>query len=167
MFPCFREERSGAKRDRESIELDRVPLLDLDDCLLPVGRGAGVAADPAELAEKRVGRLMAPIHSEDARRRAIEASSHLHVESYIKTVRASAAFSRVDNLENIDVPTLLLYGDEDPLTPPTVAAYMKEHIAGAELVIVEKAGHMPYLEKSEIFNDAVLSFLKRHRDLAH
>ncbi|MGB0577936.1 MAG: alpha/beta fold hydrolase [Alphaproteobacteria bacterium] len=124
-------------------------------------------ADPAELAEKRGGRLMAPIHSEDARRRAIEASSQLHVESYIKTVRASAAFSRVDNLENIDVPTLLLYGDEDPLTPPTVAAYMKEHIAGAELVIVEKAGHMPYLEKPEIFNDAVLSFLKRHRDLAH
>ena len=123
-------------------------------------------ADPAEVAQKRGGRLMAPVHSADASRRAIEASSQLHVESYIKTVRASAAFSRVDNLENIDVPTLLLFGEEDPLTPPTVAAYMLEHIAGAELVIIEKAGHMPYLERPDAFNRAVLSFLHDHRDLA-
>ena len=123
-------------------------------------------ADPAELAQKRGGRLMAPGHSEDARRRAIESSAQLHVESYIKTVRASAAFSRVDNLTNINVPTLLLFGKEDPLTPPTVADYMMENITGAELVVIDKAGHMPYLEKPTEFNDAVLSFLKRHRDLA-
>ncbi len=123
-------------------------------------------ADPVELAQQRGGRLMAPDHTADARQRAIEAASLLHVESYIKTVRASAAFTRVDNLKNIDVPTLLLFGDQDPLTPPTVAAYMMEHIAGAELAMIEGAGHMPYIEKPDAFNDAALSFLKRHRDLA-
>ncbi|MBK17637.1 MAG: alpha/beta hydrolase [Rhodospirillaceae bacterium] len=123
-------------------------------------------AAPVELARKRGGRLMAPEHSEDARRRAIEASSQLHVESYIKTVRASAAFSRIDNLAKINVPTLLLFGEQDPLTPPTVADYMMEKISGAELVVIDKAGHMPYLEQPDAFNSAVLKFLMQYRDLA-
>lgn len=123
-------------------------------------------ADPKERAPKSAGRLMAPGASEDARRRAIEASSMLHVDSYIKTVRASAAFSRVDNLPNIAVPTLLVFGEVDPLTPPTVGEYMQERIAGSKLVIIEKAGHMTNLEQPAAFNAAVLSFLLEHRDLA-
>lgn len=123
-------------------------------------------ADPKERAPKSAGRLMAPGASEDARRRAIEASSMLHVDSYIKTVRASAAFSRVDNLPNIAVPTLLVFGEVDPLTPPTVGEYMQERIAGSKLVIIEKAGHMTNLEQPAAFNAAVLSFLQEHRDLA-
>lgn len=123
-------------------------------------------ADPKERAPKSAGRLMAPGASEDARRRAIEASSMLHVDSYIKTVRASAAFSRVDNLPNIAVPTLLVFGEVDPLTPPTVGEYMQERIAGSKFVIIEKAGHMTNLEQPAAFNAAVLSFLQEHRDLA-
>jgi 3-oxoadipate enol-lactonase len=124
-------------------------------------------ADPAELAQQRGGRLMAPSASEDARQRAIAAASQLHVDSYIKTVKASATFSRVDNLQNIDVPTLLVFGDVDPLTPPTVGEYMQERIKGSELVIIEDAGHMTNLEKPEVFNAAVLAFLRTHRTRAH
>lgn len=123
-------------------------------------------ADPAELAQKRGGRLMGPNAPEKARQRAIEASSQLHVESYIKTVRASATFSRVDNLKNIDVPTLLVFGDVDPLTPPHVGEYMRERIKGSDLKIIEDAGHMSNQERPEAFNEAVLSFLRTHRELA-
>ncbi len=123
-------------------------------------------ADPAELARKRGGRLMAPSASAKTRQLAIETSSQLHVESYIKTVRASAAFSRVDNLVNIDVPTLLVFGDLDPLTPPSVGECMQERIAGSQLVIVENAGHMTNLEQPNSFNSAVISFLRDHRSLA-
>ena len=110
---------------------------------------------------------MGPNASDDARRRAIEASSQLHVDSYIKTVRASASFSRVDNLANIQVPTLLVYGDVDPLTPPRVGEYMQERIAGSELKIIEDAGHMTNLERPEAFNTTVLEFLRTHRNLAN
>lgn len=116
-------------------------------------------ADPKVRAWQVAGRLMGPNHSEDAARRGAEAHAALHVESYIKTVRASAAYNRVDNLGNIAVPTLLLFGDVDPLTPPTVGEYMRERIAGAKLVIIEDAGHMTNLERPEAFNKAVLAFL--------
>lgn len=148
-----RDTRSGRSQSIEEFVESRIrPFLD--------------GADPAELAQKRGGRLMAPSASEDARRRAIEASSQLHVESYIKTVRASAAFSRVDNLKNIDVPTLLVFGDVDPLTPPSVGEYMQERIKGSALEIIKDAGHMTNLEQPDAFNTTVLSFLKRHRALA-
>lgn len=147
------DERSGRSQSIEEFVESRIrPYLD--------------GADPKERAPKSAGRLMAPGASEDARRRAIAASSMLHVDSYIKTVRASAAFSRVDNLPNIAVPTLLVFGDVDPLTPPTVGEYMQERIAGSKLVIIEKAGHMTNLEQPAAFNAAVLSFLQEHRDLA-
>lgn len=117
-------------------------------------------ADPADVARKRGGRLMAPNASEDARQRALEASSQLHVVSYIKTVRASATFSRVDNLQKISVPTLLVFGDQDPLTPPRVGEYMHERIQGSELAIIDNAGHMTNLEQPDAFNQVVLKFLK-------
>lgn len=123
-------------------------------------------ADPKERAARNAGRLMAPGASEDAKRRAVEASSMLHVDSYIKTVRASASFSRVDNLANISVPTLLVYGALDPLTPPHVGAYMQEHIKGARLEIIANAGHLTNLEQPGAFNGVVLSFLRAHRNLA-
>lgn len=147
------DERSGRSQSIEEFVESRIrPYLD--------------GADPKERAPKSAGRLMTPGASEDARRRAIEASSMLHVESYIKTVRASASFSRVDNLANIAVPTLLVFGDVDPLTPPTVGEYMQERIAGSKLVIIENAGHMTNLEQPTAFNAAVLSFLQEHRNLA-
>ena len=90
----------------------------------------------------------------------------LHVESYIKTVRASASFSRVDNLKNISVPTLLVYGEVDPLTPPHVGAYMQERIDGSRLEIIAGAGHMTNLEQPAAFNEVVMSFLREHRALA-
>lgn len=116
-------------------------------------------ADPAERARVSAGRLMSPRRSEDAVRRAVAASSQLHVESYIKTVRASAAFSRVDDLPNIRVPTLLVFGAEDPLTPPRVGEYMRERIPGARLEIIPDAGHMTNLEQPDAFNRLVLDFL--------
>ena len=124
-------------------------------------------ADPKQQALKNAGQLMSPKRSEDAVQRAIRASSEIHVESYIKTVRASAAYNRVDELPNIKVPTLLLFGAEDALTPPTVGEYMQENIAGARLVVIPDAGHLTNLEKPEQFNRAVLDFLREHRDLAH
>jgi 3-oxoadipate enol-lactonase len=123
-------------------------------------------ATPKERAPLSAGRLMSPKRSDDAFRRAVAASETLHVESYIKTVRASAAYNRVDTLERIAVPTLLVFGAEDPLTPPTVGEYMHEHIRGSRLAIIDDAGHMTNLEKPDAFNAAVLGFLLEHADLA-
>ncbi len=147
------DERSGRSQTIEEFVTSRIqPYLD--------------GADPKDRAPKTAGRLMSSKRSDDALRRAIRASSEIHVESYIKTVRASAAYNRVDTLGDISVPTLLVFGAEDPLTPPTVGEYMQEKIDGSELVVISDAGHLTNLEKPNEFNAAVLKFLRVHRDLA-
>jgi len=120
-------------------------------------------ADPKERASKVAGKLMGPNRPDDAYRRAVAAHATLHVESYIKTVRASATYNRIDNLANIDVPVLLVFGEVDPLTPPHVGEYLQERIRGSRLIIIEDAGHMTNLECPELFNSAVLEFLLQQR----
>lgn len=64
--------------------------------------------------------------------------------------------------EKIAVPTLLIAGANDPLREPGYANRLHERIAGSELRVYERCGHMPNLEHAERFNDDVLAFLERH-----
>ncbi len=62
-------------------------------------------------------------------------------------------------LAAIDVPTLVLVGDEDTLTPPSAAEALVAGIRGAKLVVLPGAGHLSNLETPDAFNAAVLDFL--------
>jgi pimeloyl-ACP methyl ester carboxylesterase len=55
-------------------------------------------------------------------------------------------------LETIDVPTLVIVGDEDALTPPKQAEVLVDGIRGARLEIIAGAGHVPCLERPAAFN---------------
>jgi pimeloyl-ACP methyl ester carboxylesterase len=65
----------------------------------------------------------------------------------------------VDMLPSIHFPTLIVVGEEDTLTPPAMSEQMHEAIAGSELRILPKAGHLPNLEDSQKFNEVVARFL--------
>jgi len=65
-------------------------------------------------------------------------------------------------LESIRVPTLLLTGDADMFAPPPVLKMFARHIRHAETVIVPEAGHSTYWEQPDVFNRAVLDFVKKH-----
>ena len=88
----------------------------------------------------------------------------LHKDSYLKTIEASLSFDRSAEIDRISVPTLLLYGEHDRLTPPTVGKALHERIAGSELTVIEGAGHLSNIERPEAFNAALLAFLVKHRD---
>lgn len=62
-------------------------------------------------------------------------------------------------LKQIVVPTLILVGSEDAITPPANSELMHREIAGSRLEIIEGAGHVVNLEKPEEFNASVASFL--------
>ncbi len=64
-------------------------------------------------------------------------------------------------LSNIDVPTMLLVGEQDTLTPPPVMQAMHEKITGSYLVTVPEAGHMSPLENPEAVTQAIQEFLSR------
>ena len=64
-------------------------------------------------------------------------------------------------LAQIDVPTLLLVGQEDAITPPAEMATVAAAIPGAELVVVPGAGHMTTTENPAAVNAALARFLAR------
>ena len=65
-----------------------------------------------------------------------------------------------DVLPRIDVPTLLLYGDQDVRSPLTVAEEMHASIPRSTLVVIPGVGHMIDMEAAERFNAEVRKFLK-------
>lgn len=64
-------------------------------------------------------------------------------------------------LGEITVPTLILAGRHDWVTPPTQAKQIAAGIPHAELVVFEESGHMPFIEEQQRFLDVVEGFLGR------
>lgn len=62
-------------------------------------------------------------------------------------------------LREIRVPTLIVCGEEDVLTPPADAEALQRGIAGSRLVLIPRAGHLSNLEDPDAFNRALLGFL--------
>jgi pimeloyl-ACP methyl ester carboxylesterase len=66
-------------------------------------------------------------------------------------------------LESIKHPTLLMTGDSDLYTPPSLLRMQARHMPHAEVHIVREAGHSPYWEQPEVFNRILLAFLAKQR----
>lgn len=64
-------------------------------------------------------------------------------------------------LDRITVPTTIIVGDEDTVTPPSDARFMHGRVRGSTLVTIPAAGHMANLEAPEAFNGAIRAFLPR------
>jgi 3-oxoadipate enol-lactonase len=87
----------------------------------------------------------------------VEAQSPAGVEGAIR-----AMLGRPDStplLASIHVPTLIMVGEEDELTPPAESVRMHEGIAGSTLIRIPRAGHVSNLEDPAAFNAAVSAFL--------
>lgn len=65
-------------------------------------------------------------------------------------------------LERIEIPTLLIAGGADLSAPPPLQRFYTARIKNSESVIVPNAGHSTYWEQPEIFNWAVLEFIRKH-----
>jgi 3-oxoadipate enol-lactonase len=68
-----------------------------------------------------------------------------------------------DVLPTITVPTLIIAGDKDQLTPVSTAERMRAAIPNAELVVIAGHTHLVQVEKPEAVHAAIDDFLKRHR----
>ena len=64
-------------------------------------------------------------------------------------------------LKNIDIETLILWGDKDNFQKPDYAPMLTDAIPGAQLIWVEDAGHWVTDEKPEVVTQHILEFLKR------
>lgn len=64
------------------------------------------------------------------------------------------------SLVEVDVPTLIICGREDTVTPVVQSEFMNQKIKGSELHIIENAGHVTNLEQASEFNKHLHNFLK-------
>jgi 3-oxoadipate enol-lactonase len=67
--------------------------------------------------------------------------------------------NRTPMLGSIRVPTLVIVGEDDVITPPDVARKMAAAIPNAKLSVIPEAGHLANMEQPEAVNEALLAWL--------
>ena len=65
------------------------------------------------------------------------------------------------SLHRISIPTLIVCGSDDVVTPPQQSEFIHQKIVGSELYMIDKAGHLPNIEQSGAFNEAIDQFVSQ------
>ena len=81
------------------------------------------------------------------------------VAGYIGCCEAIRRLKYLDRLSKINLPTLIVVGEEDPGTPVAASEAMHERISDSRLVVLPSARHLSNIEQSEAFNAALMEFL--------
>jgi len=119
---------------------------------------------PAAVADAMVPRLVGPTTARERPdvltrvRGLIEANGARGIDDAIVTLMGRP--DRTPWLARIDVPTLLVVGEEDALTPVALHERMRQQIRGARLAVIPHAGHLSNLERPEAFNETLGAFLQ-------
>ena len=109
-----------------------------------------------QLAEARVGALLA---SDDPRSEVIDTMSRIDPAAYRIGAEAVWLADQSDRAAAIQVPTLLICGELDPVTPPSLSEQLAERISNSRLEVIAGASHLANLDKPAEFNRAIDDFL--------
>ncbi|MBK8954220.1 MAG: alpha/beta hydrolase [Saprospiraceae bacterium] len=77
----------------------------------------------------------------------------------IATAKSAIRHNMGDKLHLIKIPTLLIWGSNDGVTPPFVAEKFRELIPNSQLFFLDHCGHAPMMEKPDAFNEILEKFL--------
>ncbi len=89
-------------------------------------------------------------------------NSRIKVIKIIALAKSAIRNNLGEELGQIQVPTLLIWGKNDNVTPPFVAEEFHKLIPNSELAFIDKCGHAPMMEVPNAFNDILEKFLKAH-----
>jgi len=136
------EGRAGRDKMRALVEKDGPPAV--ATAMLPKLIGATSQRDQPDL--------------NDAVRRLIEVNRSESIAGGIGALKSRP--DRTAAMAAVGVPTLVICGEEDALTPPADSQAMAATIPGAKLVMIPAAGHLSNQEQAGAFNTAVQDFLR-------
>jgi pimeloyl-ACP methyl ester carboxylesterase len=88
-------------------------------------------------------------------------NNRLKVIKIIALAKSAIRNNLGDELKNIKQPTLLVWGENDTITPPFVAREFQKLIPNSELFFIDKCGHAPMMEVPGEFNVILHKFLKK------
>jgi len=87
--------------------------------------------------------------------------NRLKVIKIIALAKSAIRNNLGEELNQIKVPTCLIWGKNDTVTPPFVAEAFKKLIPQSELHFIDKCGHAPMMEVPNEFNDILSAFLTK------
>lgn len=130
----------------------------------PDGRGiyersVAASADLRALAEARVDVLLAQPADPAVRSEVVGTMARIDPASYRIGAEAVWLADQRDRAASIGVPTLVVCGAEDKVTPPELSLELARLVPGARYEAIPGAGHLSNLEKPEEFNRIVEEFI--------
>jgi 3-oxoadipate enol-lactonase len=131
----------------------------------PDGRGiydrSIVASDDLRaLADNRVDVLLAQPADPNVRSEVVETMARIPPAAYRIGAKAVWLADQRERAAAIRVPTLVLCGSEDKITPPVLSTTLARLIPGAHYEAIDGAGHISNLERPDAFNTIVGAFLR-------
>jgi 3-oxoadipate enol-lactonase len=124
---------------------------------------ASQAMSMRELAEARTGALLGSAASAELRAEVIDTMARIDPAAYRIGAAAVWLADQRKRASAIHVPTLILVGEEDGITPPALSKELHEIISGSALRFIPAAGHLTNIEAPRAFNLAVESLISHQR----
>ena len=90
-------------------------------------------------------------------------SKRNNVRNLIHAARSAKRDNLLEYLPTISCPTLLLWGEDDDVTPMDVAETFHKHMPNSELVTIKNCGHAPMIEHPDWFAEQVKNFLEKQK----
>ena len=123
-------------------------------------RGVAASGDLRTMAESRVDVLLAQPADPAVRSEVVETMARIDPAAYRIGAEAVWLADQRERAHDIRVPTLVLCGTEDRVTPPGLSRELTHIIPGARYEPIEQAGHLGNIEKPEEFNTVVNAFIR-------
>lgn len=135
--------------------------------LIIVDSGARLRVNPSILEELRRGEhpveSVKSFYSSDVSnallKQAIEEMKTVPTEVYLADFTACNEFNILDRLKTINLPTLIICGEDDQLTPVKYSEYLAYELRQSSVSIIKDAGHMAMLEQPKSVNKVILDFM--------
>jgi 3-oxoadipate enol-lactonase len=122
-------------------------------------RSIAASNDLRAMAEARVDVLLAQPVDPAIRSEVVETMARIDPTAYCIGAEAVWLADQRDRARGIDVPTLVLCGTEDKVTPPQLSNELADLIPRARMELIQGAGHLGNLEKADDFNLMVEQFI--------
>lgn len=96
---------------------------------------------------------------DEVRRRYFDWHQAVGQKTTLLDYQACDTFDIRDELASLQIPTLVLVGSDDKMTPPKYSTYLNERISGSTLAVIPNAGHLAMAERPVEINDRIAAFL--------
>jgi pimeloyl-ACP methyl ester carboxylesterase len=137
--------------------------------IVPVGGGAkmpvnplvfeGLKKDPTAVIALAAKFSLAKKHREQYSKLLVERLSNVSPKLLHGDFYACDHFDLATKLSSLKLPTLIICGEEDKMTPRALSEYLRDNVSGAQANFIEDAGHYVMMENIEAFNTVLKKFL--------